>query len=84
MAAAVFLALCAPAFAGTSINLSPDGDDATADGSEQKPFASLKAAMEFAEKSGGSGKSHSNSRTERTNSRRRQYSRRGLRATEKF
>ena len=56
MAAAVFLALCAPALAGTSINLSPDGDDATADGSEQKPFASLKAAMEFAEKSGGSGK----------------------------
>lgn len=56
MAAAVFLALCAPAFAGTLINLSPGGDDATADGSAQKPFASLKAAMEFAEKSGGSGK----------------------------
>lgn len=56
MVAAVFLALCAPAFAGTLINLSPEGDDATADGSAQKPFASLKAAMEFAEKSGGGGK----------------------------
>ena len=49
-------AFCASALADTVVRISPSGDDASADGSEKRPFASLKAAKEFAEKSGGGGK----------------------------
>ena len=39
---------CAHVFGGTTVNVSSLGDDKTADGSSKKPFATLKAAINFA------------------------------------
>ena len=46
---------CAHVFGGTTVNVSPLGDDKTADGSSKKPFATLKAAINFALKLQGNG-----------------------------